>query len=204
MSDERLRELTRRWELTGATDDGAALLQARVRAGQLTPAQLELLAYSEDLAARELVSSEPTQASVEAWIKGLLRFKALGSRAACVAALCATQLRRAVETERSLHARAGAVAWIDCPCKEHEAEVVRLKGGVSYDIPDLSSGTVSVIYAVMHAARRARRDCVDQACLVVHMTISERDPSRSESAIRTAVLGGVRRWILQGALVLEG
>lgn len=45
MSDERLRELERRWEETGAVEDEAAYLLERVRAGELTLRRLGLAAY---------------------------------------------------------------------------------------------------------------------------------------------------------------
>ncbi|MGE0708062.1 MAG: hypothetical protein AB7T09_08645 [Planctomycetota bacterium] len=45
MSDEHLRELERRWKLSGAVEDEAALLRANVRAGSLSESDLELAAY---------------------------------------------------------------------------------------------------------------------------------------------------------------
>ena len=45
MSDERLRDLERRWRLTEAVDDEAAYLLERVRVGDLDQARLELVAY---------------------------------------------------------------------------------------------------------------------------------------------------------------
>lgn len=44
MSDEKLRELERRWKETGAVEDEAAYLLERVRAGELTQERLELAA----------------------------------------------------------------------------------------------------------------------------------------------------------------
>jgi hypothetical protein len=37
VSDDRLRELERRWKETGAVEDEAAYLKERVRAGELSP-----------------------------------------------------------------------------------------------------------------------------------------------------------------------
>lgn len=63
MSDEKLRELERRWRETGAAQDEAALLRERVRVGVLPRRQLELAAYLGHPAAQEAlgpsVFSEP-------------------------------------------------------------------------------------------------------------------------------------------------
>lgn len=45
MSDERLRELERRWRECGSVEDEAAYLRERVRVGELTKERLELAAY---------------------------------------------------------------------------------------------------------------------------------------------------------------
>jgi hypothetical protein len=45
MSDQRLRELERRFRATGAPEDEAPLLQERLRRGDLSAARLELAAY---------------------------------------------------------------------------------------------------------------------------------------------------------------
>ena len=45
VSDERLRELERRWKETGSVEDEAAFLLERVRVGELTQERLELAAY---------------------------------------------------------------------------------------------------------------------------------------------------------------
>ena len=45
MTDERLRELERRWKVSGAIDDEVELLRERSRRGDLMRANLELAAY---------------------------------------------------------------------------------------------------------------------------------------------------------------
>lgn len=45
MSDERLRELERRFRASGSVEDEAAWLRARVQAGELSSEKLELAAY---------------------------------------------------------------------------------------------------------------------------------------------------------------
>ena len=46
MSDQKLRDLERRWKETGSPDDEAAYLLERVRAGELSRERLELAAPS--------------------------------------------------------------------------------------------------------------------------------------------------------------
>ena len=58
MSDERLRELERRWQETGAVEDKAAYLRARLRADDLERKRLELAAYLGDAAARDVLGAD--------------------------------------------------------------------------------------------------------------------------------------------------
>ena len=52
MSDQKLRELERKWKETGSVEDEAAYLRERVRVGDLTQERLELAAYCGQEAAR--------------------------------------------------------------------------------------------------------------------------------------------------------
>ncbi|MCW8137454.1 MAG: hypothetical protein KIT58_00945 [Planctomycetota bacterium] len=63
MSDQKLRELERRWRETGSPDDKAAYLLERVRVGDLTQERLELAAYCGHEGARRAVGLEPTTES---------------------------------------------------------------------------------------------------------------------------------------------
>ena len=74
MSDERLRELERRWKETGAVEDEAAFLLERVRAGDLTREKLETAAhYCEHEAACLALGLPMPQHNVEvdAWLVAL-------------------------------------------------------------------------------------------------------------------------------------
>lgn len=73
MSDEELRERERRWLITGALEDGVALLRERLRAGSLPPDRLELAAWAGSAAASQTLAS-PVEApeEPERWVQGLL------------------------------------------------------------------------------------------------------------------------------------
>lgn len=110
MSDEKIRELERYWKETGTTQDEAALLVERVRAGDLDRGQLELAAMCGYEAARMAAgpgdgSHDETWAlldAIEAW-KGHdlgVRFKVLRRAALAL-------LRLALESADSPPAPAG-------------------------------------------------------------------------------------------------
>ena len=85
MSDQRLRELERRWRENGTDSDQAAWLLERVRAGLLTDDRLALAAYAEHPAARlALEGQPPTRAGLSAWVRGLRRLEGEGLRDAAV------------------------------------------------------------------------------------------------------------------------
>lgn len=90
MSDARLRELERRWRETGSVEDEAAWLAARLRAGEVSAAQVELWAYCGRAAAASLVPEATTLLwrldSLERWVHGLGRW----GRRPCAAAALAT------------------------------------------------------------------------------------------------------------------
>jgi AcrR family transcriptional regulator len=61
VSDERLRELERRWQETGAVGDEIALLRERVKVGDLEPEKLDLAAWLGNEAALALTERAPVQ-----------------------------------------------------------------------------------------------------------------------------------------------
>ena len=73
MSDANLRELERRWRVTGSVEDEAAWLWARLQAGDLSEERLELSAYCGSKAACSQVESAGPE-SIEEWSAGLLRW----------------------------------------------------------------------------------------------------------------------------------
>lgn len=59
MADEELRALERRWRTTGALDDGAAFLNAKLRAGLVDEPRLRLAAFVGDPAATLVAGCDP-------------------------------------------------------------------------------------------------------------------------------------------------
>lgn len=74
MSDQRLRTLERRWKKTGAVQDEAAWLRARVQAGELEQTRLKLAARLGHTAARLAAHrAKPLPQSVSGWFEGFAR-----------------------------------------------------------------------------------------------------------------------------------
>ncbi|MDC3379462.1 hypothetical protein OAX78_04190 [Planctomycetota bacterium] len=71
MSDERLRELERRWKETQAVEDEAAYLLERVRVGDLEQEKLELAAYCGDGAAKAALGGSGPIPTLDEWIQGV-------------------------------------------------------------------------------------------------------------------------------------
>lgn len=120
MSDERLRELQRRWQETGAVEDGAALLRARLRAGTLTPERLALLAHLGEPAASLALGDDAPEpiASASAWLSGLDRFgrEAHLRAAVAVAARLRPLFERANPRDRRYQAALEAIwDWLRAP-----------------------------------------------------------------------------------------
>lgn len=75
MTDERLRELERRWKETGSVEDEAAYLLEQVRVGHLDQEKLELAAYCGYEPARLALRDDTATgiADLEAWLGGFKR-----------------------------------------------------------------------------------------------------------------------------------
>lgn len=126
MVDASLRELERRFRVTGRIEDEVAWLLARVRAGSLEPSRLELAAYCGH-AASLVVRPGAAQGgpAFDPWSRGLERWgREPCVRAACVAArhalvkACAPPSELLESTAAALRA---ADDWLACPCAAHEA-----------------------------------------------------------------------------------
>lgn len=126
MSDEKLRDLERRWKNTGRIEDEVAFLRERVRLGELDPARLELAAFLGHPASR-LASGRSGKPDFETedLHHGIAHMPRFGHEA-CVRALVAigraamTHWHRA-ETIPSEALRA-AEDFVLCPCSEHAAK----------------------------------------------------------------------------------
>ncbi|MBX3471443.1 MAG: hypothetical protein KF878_31675 [Planctomycetes bacterium] len=142
--DQHLRAVER-LSRTGAADP-AALLVARARAGALPPWRLELAAFLEDAAARQVVGARALDASkyLGRWVRALCRFDPeVAARVAVFAhqALAGLPLDLPPVPPRLARARPrldrvpasfvdvveAAEVWLDLPTAENAAWVVRLQ-----------------------------------------------------------------------------
>lgn len=93
MTDRALRELERRAR-GGARDDEAAWLAARVRAGDLPRERVELAAWCGHAGARAVAGvGASDDLDLEAWLRGLSRWRRAPARAALAAARLAWPMR---------------------------------------------------------------------------------------------------------------
>lgn len=125
MSDEHLRELERRWKETGSVEDEDAYLRERVRIGDLTQDKLELAAYLGHQAARRYLGEQAPQApeKLENFVGHLKSWgKETLVRSIVAAALTCLHLweKQLPEDHRPQLAINAAIAWILCPCENHE------------------------------------------------------------------------------------
>ena len=201
VSDEKLRELERRWRETGAVEDEAAFLLERVRAGELTQERLELAAYCGHAGARRAVAApkDPPQAlgqlleDVEAsW----------GQRVAVGVAVAATQAALASclasgHPEAALPTSLVQVAEeaFSCPCDMHsEAAWTAYKrrsaefwsATEDQDIQLRSAQSAALACARAAAGRHhAARKAVDEAAATA-----------KAGGVRTAILTYLLTWAL--------
>lgn len=131
MSDERIRELERRFKETGSVEDEAAWLKERVRVGDLTEERLSLAAYCGHKAARTAQGRQSSyqvpESRLRSWFNGLVwaawSSKPVVVRAANAAArFSVTDWSKQWQTPDDLLAALQAVdAWLDCPCPQHRS-----------------------------------------------------------------------------------
>lgn len=135
MTDERLRHLRR-----AAADDPAAraaLLTARLRAGDLPEDRLRLAAHLGDPAALEVLgAAPPASSSIGRWVHGLAPWSAddgwpawAAEAYARAAAAAAAAVLPCLERDPEQAAAAGRAvaamdAWLACPCDAHARAVV--------------------------------------------------------------------------------
>lgn len=165
MGEERHRDKRRRSEATRATEDEAAYLLARVRAGELTQERLELAAYGGDQASRLALGKTAPEhpEGVEAWIEGLARW----GRPVCgVAALGVVEFVRDhwrwSWDERLDKAIQALADWIVCPCEQHrlvarEATSNSTWARADYDDPAASQAAHAISWACAVASRSHQR-----------------------------------------------
>lgn len=138
MTDDARRDARRRWEETGAPEDGRRYLACLVRAGEAIEAlrvglavgavheeRARLAAHVGHAPARAALRLEPPPAlPLSAWAQRLHDW----GQAACVRAALAAARRcldqaptAGVDTSGVDEALAAAEAWLACPCPRHHA-----------------------------------------------------------------------------------
>lgn len=136
MGDERLRELERRWELTGTAADGRRCLQARVRAGVTTWPRLAFAAHlgapevARVLAVRPWVPAS-TAKQLKRWCLRLARF---GREVQLRVAHAAVAVASAQAEVPAITALVGAAAeQLDCPCAVHGVALGVARDALEHD-----------------------------------------------------------------------
>jgi len=140
MSDERLRELERRWQETGALADQAAFLKERVRSGGLEPERVRLAAFLGSELAKAALGAEPEPPGVEgdvdlqAWVEAIAAY---GQPALARLAVAAADHSARMVSSSGIPPRAvqAAEEQILCPCDAH-AEEARRRADPAWEPPD--------------------------------------------------------------------
>jgi hypothetical protein len=161
MADHALRDAQRRYQESGSQEDRVILLRARVRAGAVSQARLELAAHLLDAAAIEVSEGVRAEAEdlrrrrlrIECDLRGWARALGRWGQESCVRAALAvghlvhgpeprstlaatvTRFRETPLDEELVEAEAAALAaaedWLACPCERHAAEAASAAQRVS-------------------------------------------------------------------------
>lgn len=173
MSDAATRALERRWRETGATEDEARWLLARVRAGELRRDALRLAAWSGHPGACAALGERPERDPLDVlvlagWLASIGDFgasaKVVAAVAAAEVALDRTWLDR---DDRAREALASARAWLAQPSIDRALACVRAADLVPF-------GTSSQKDQLARLAVRAA-------------ALATLDPTRADEAVRQAV-----------------
>lgn len=123
MTDRRLRQLERRFRETGALEDEAAWLAARVQAGEVSPDRLALASDLKYAAARVAQNRRPADyVDLKLWPREL--HSRWGTEVlvrvslACARRVC-EQIAHEPVRERLEEGLAAVAGWVACPCEEH-------------------------------------------------------------------------------------
>lgn len=124
MTDSRLRELERRWKETGSPKDEELYLRECLRTGRLSEEQLALAAFCTHSVAQVILDYQaPIQPdTLREWVEGLSHWGKMCSIRAAIAAAqsCLHRWTRYPEDNRPQEALNAVIAWIHCPCAEHQ------------------------------------------------------------------------------------
>lgn len=205
MSDERLRELERRWKESAAVVDEAAYLRELLRTGVLSHDQLSLAAYCGHAAAELVLGTDapPAPSNLVEWARGLFKWgKEAGVRAAIAAARHRLPDWETLGLNNNAPELAIALAerWlaVRSPELEAEAKVVSTAAWRAYKT-NLGHGAAADAAAVAcHAAESVMKDSAFAAGLAgeaVDAALSEGATANADqrerdlkSALRAALL----------------
>ena len=154
MSDEKLRELERRWKETESVEDEAAWLKERVRVGDLTQERLELAAYcGHEAAAIAAQTSFPVPAKLEPWLTGFSRFDSFPA----LRVVSVEVVRHAL---RNAGVRAGTEPWdylryAECALSSDPPGINPILSRGSLPILDRNESAFEIVIAAMECCRSA-------------------------------------------------
>lgn len=165
MSDERLRELERRWQESGALADRADYLREQVRFGELEAERLRLawfLGAPAAALALETTPAPPAPPEIGAWVEAV---GTCGLEALRRLAIAAADHAARLSTSSGIPPRALSAAerQVLAPSEEHERAALR-EAAALRELPDFPMRTPSdVAQAAEQAARAAVASSSQQA-----------------------------------------
>ena len=164
MSDERLRQLERRWLETGTVQDETAFLLERVRVGDLAPNRLELAAHCGLPAARLALNLTVATLGrdVQGWLSGLRTHEkvVLVLAAVCLAKEGQPDFERIYPGDGAYeNAVRAACAWVQCPCDRHRSEA-EAAATAAAEGPLAKSGPISPAAAAARTAAVSDSDAL--------------------------------------------
>ncbi len=195
MSDERLRELERRWRETGSVEDEAAWLRERVRVGDLSQERLELAAYCRHAAAERAYAGPRLDSpnGLLQWVHGIEG--RLGASGSALLSLGPARIafdhwkRTRPDDGRGRAAMHALEDWLECPCIDHaqSADAERRRMAIyTWETPE----EAWVARAIHRAVSLCKPGVSGSLCV-----LSGRDVETSEQLVaRVSELGAVA-WV---------
>ena len=181
VSDQRLRELERKWRETGSVEDEAAYLRERVRVGDLTQERLELAAYC----GHEGAGRATGAAGESHWYQRLDRVRGAPTLAALTAARFEIERHREKPTpvfDHPARLLAALESWVDRPTETSRLAVLDILGSAAFF--DWPWG--QAVFAASHLAVPASAQKAAALAIVAL-------PSEDQTRVRDEVIAWVLR-----------
>ena len=203
MSDEKLRELERRWKESGAVEDEAAFLVALVRSGELSPSSLLLAAVLGSEAAAEAAEasllSEPAGDLRERVVLAALETDSPREALLRIALGIATyelawsnsqryiRTHHKPELKAAAAAMAAARAWLNSPSSPGAQRAEEASGAVSMTAPFVDSSRA--LGQIINASTLAGpRPSAQSAALVSCSPLVHGSPTEALAVVRAEVV----------------